>query len=190
MCVFTRMGTSSYNSLCLQGELRVLHVLILIRIHWLPCKRAETTEHGVWDTSDLHQEEMFPVQETITITPSMLQDKVAVSVNYPWGFCHANISCVIGVGKKRSWEKLFTGIGFFSVLSQKQCYTIMKLLATVKPAVTEHVLPIYFLLPCVSILLSFIVPLSVFIGYLNRSELIFISSECQCCGSSRNDQLT
>lgn len=54
----------------------------------------------------------------------------------------------------------------------------MKLLATVKPAVTEHVLPIYFLLPCVSILLSFIVPLSVFIGYLNRSELIFISSEC------------
>lgn len=101
MCVFTRMGTSSYNSLCLQGELRVLHVLILIRIHWLPCKRAETTEHGVWDTSDLHQEEMFPVQETITITPSMLQDKVAVSVNYPWGFCHANISCVIGVGEKK-----------------------------------------------------------------------------------------
>lgn len=48
---------------------------------------------------------MFPVQETITITPSMLQDKVAVSVNYPWGFYHANISCVIGVGEKKDLGK-------------------------------------------------------------------------------------
>lgn len=140
------------------------------------------------------REKCFPVQETITITPSMLQDKAAVSVNYPWGFCHANVSCVIGVGKKkkkdRKKEKRFTGICFFSVMSEKQCCTIMKLLATVKPPVTEHVLPIYFLLSHVSIFLSFIVPLSVFIGYLKRAELIFISSECLCCGSSRNDQLT
>lgn len=48
------------------------------------------------------REKCFPVQETITITPSMLQDKAVVSVNYPWGFCHAKVSCVIGVVKKRS----------------------------------------------------------------------------------------
>lgn len=117
------------------------------------------------------REKCFAVQETITITPSMLQDKAAVSVNYPWGFYHANVSCVIGVGKKKILRKAL----YRNLLLR--CYVIETMLhhneafsdcqATGHRTCSSHLLP----LAACSFLSIFIVPLSVFYKLPEQSRV-------------------